>query len=253
LSLSSRLVGSFHCGLQSRLIPYSGKMRDGQCYWVAIQLGHFPTCNSRPRLQRHLLHGWRLLLPFGLMSVFRQSFVGERHNIRQAEIASRLGLIQVFEPHMSDGDIDYSQFTLLELEEALAGINRQRYPTNYANLRSAYEKKAAVMAPPAPEVETLDGASDREPSSDLWSRVWGSRPVVLAVGAACFWWSYDLFSHTDSCPSGGKLIGDLVAAACENFGPAAAAGIPFVFGVAFVVLAVRKGGPKTNNSFKPTR
>jgi hypothetical protein len=40
---------------------------------------------------------------------------------------------------MHDGDIDYSRYSLLELEEALAAINRHRYPRNYSKLRSAYE------------------------------------------------------------------------------------------------------------------
>jgi hypothetical protein len=142
---------------------------------------------------------------------------------------------------MSDGDIDYSKFTLLELEEALAGINRQRYPQNYANLRSAYEQRTAATAVPPPSATSTagDNVAPREPASDLWGRFWGSRPVVAIAGLACFWWAYDLFSHPDSCPSGRKLIGDLVKATCENFGQATAASIPFFLGVVSVVLAIR--------------
>jgi hypothetical protein len=51
---------------------------------------------------------------------------------------------------MRDGDIDYSRYTLLELEEALAGINRHQYPGNYANLRAAYERLTATFAPGSP-------------------------------------------------------------------------------------------------------
>ena len=40
---------------------------------------------------------------------------------------------------MRDGDIDYSRYTLIELEEALAGINENLYPRNFENLRFAYE------------------------------------------------------------------------------------------------------------------
>jgi len=45
---------------------------------------------------------------------------------------------------MRDGDIDYSKYTLLELEEALAGINKHLYPENHKNLRSAYAKAGAA-------------------------------------------------------------------------------------------------------------
>ena len=64
---------------------------------------------------------------------------------------------------MHDGDIDYSRYTLLELEEALAGINRDRYPRNFANLRSAYERLTSralaipdTQPPPAVEAEELE-------------------------------------------------------------------------------------------------
>jgi hypothetical protein len=53
---------------------------------------------------------------------------------------------------MQDGDIDYSRYSLLELEEALAGINRHRYPGNYANLRSAYERLTSRL-PEIPDPE----------------------------------------------------------------------------------------------------
>jgi len=48
---------------------------------------------------------------------------------------------------MHDGDIDYARYTLRELEEALAGINRHRYPRNYANLCVAYERVTSRPAP----------------------------------------------------------------------------------------------------------
>jgi uncharacterized RDD family membrane protein YckC len=38
---------------------------------------------------------------------------------------------------MNDGQIDYSSFTRRELVEALDGINREKYPRNYENLRKA--------------------------------------------------------------------------------------------------------------------
>ena len=141
---------------------------------------------------------------------------------------------------MSDGDIDYSRFTFRELEEALAGINRQRYPKNYANLRAAYEQRVSTSAAHSHATATAtDEASNKEPSEDLRGKFWGSRPLLGIVGVFCFWWAYDIFSHTNACPSGGKLIGDLVTATCENFGQTAAAGIPFFIGVVSVALAIR--------------
>lgn len=142
---------------------------------------------------------------------------------------------------MGDGDIDYSKFTLLELEEALAGINRQRYPKNYASLRSTYEQRTALIAvpPPSETAYPVDHSAHQEPATNLWGRFWGSRPIIGIVGVGSLWWAYDLFSHTGSCPFGGKLIGDLVKATCENFGQTVAAGIPFFLGIISVVLAIR--------------
>jgi hypothetical protein len=53
---------------------------------------------------------------------------------------------------MSDGNIDYSRYTLCELEEALAGINRHKYPKNHANLQAAYERLISAT-PVAPKTE----------------------------------------------------------------------------------------------------
>src|SRR5688500_649688 len=55
---------------------------------------------------------------------------------------------------MRDGDIDYSRYSLRELDEALTGINRHQYPRNYANLRSAYARLTTVVAP-EPEVSPV--------------------------------------------------------------------------------------------------
>ena len=65
---------------------------------------------------------------------------------------------------MRDGDIDYSKYTLIELEEALAGINRNRFPNNYANLRCAYRQLTKTL--PAPNVaEHVDGFNEAE---EVW-------------------------------------------------------------------------------------
>ena len=74
---------------------------------------------------------------------------------------------------MQDGDIDYSRYSLLELEEALAGINRNRYPGNYANLRSAYERLTSRPSPipePEPPAEVLEEALEPQPKFDANGR-----------------------------------------------------------------------------------
>lgn len=53
---------------------------------------------------------------------------------------------------MRDGDVDYSRYTLTELEEALAGIDKRQFPKNYANLLKAYEALDSVP-PAAPKVD----------------------------------------------------------------------------------------------------
>jgi hypothetical protein len=63
---------------------------------------------------------------------------------------------------MKDGDIDYSKYSLLELEEALAGINRQKYPRNFANLRSAYASLTSSLAAQEPPA-TVEYVEDDEP------------------------------------------------------------------------------------------
>ena len=61
---------------------------------------------------------------------------------------------------MRDGDIDYSRYTLRELEEALAGINPIKFPKNHANLRAAYEA-LKLARPSVPQAETK-AATDRD-------------------------------------------------------------------------------------------
>ena len=49
----------------------------------------------------------------------------------------------------SDGEIDYSDFTLEELIEARGSIDEKRYPKNLANLEAALEKLGGMPAEPA--------------------------------------------------------------------------------------------------------
>lgn len=59
---------------------------------------------------------------------------------------------------MSDGCIDYSGYTLRELEEALAGIDRERYPKNLAKLVAAYAELKSTQ-PTAPYATTASEAN----------------------------------------------------------------------------------------------
>jgi hypothetical protein len=62
---------------------------------------------------------------------------------------------------MHDGDIDYSRYTERELEEALAGIDRTRYPRNFANLASTYQ--ALTSKPVPPPADASPHAHEDEP------------------------------------------------------------------------------------------
>lgn len=80
---------------------------------------------------------------------------------------------------MNDGDIDYSRYTVAELREALAGIRRDVYPRNYANILaalSALEAAAAAAIPTVPEL-----ALDSGESEGLASR--GSRLGAILIDA----------------------------------------------------------------------
>jgi hypothetical protein len=146
---------------------------------------------------------------------------------------------------MRDGDIDYSKYTLLELEESLAGINKHKYPENYANLRTAYAQLTATLDR-QPEITVAEIATDDSESYEqVRERFFNSRPVAGVLGAVCLWWAYDLFTQLDSCPSGKRLTGAIVKAVCENLGHPAAECIPLFLGlmsVAYAVLPRRRAG-----------
>jgi hypothetical protein len=146
-----------------------------------------------------------------------------------------------------DGDIDYSRYTLLELEEALAGINKQQYPRNHANLCSSYErlkKSPGEAFQPTPTV-TVNDAAARKPGANLWKEFWGSRSIRAVMGAIFFGYAYYLFTQPDSCPSGRRFFSMIIKTVCENLGHEVAAGIPFTLGVILITFAIipkRSGG-----------
>lgn len=65
---------------------------------------------------------------------------------------------------MHDGDIDYSRYTVRELEEANSAIRPEQYPRNYAAMRAAYIRLTG-HAPPAPGTNVRDHI-EHDPDAD---------------------------------------------------------------------------------------
>lgn len=147
---------------------------------------------------------------------------------------------------MGDGDIDYCSYTLRELEEALDGINAQKYPQNYVNLCRAYERLAPGQSEAAsPDFVDAERPPDDDPGQGLWGGFWTSRPIAGLGDAGGFWWSYDLHTYLDDCLSGYRLLGVFVDSICGSFGPEVASVIPFLLGLfllAYAVLPRRQAG-----------
>jgi len=139
-----------------------------------------------------------------------------------------------------DGDIDYSRYTLIELEEALAGINENLYPRNFENLRFAYEQRSRAMAETVPQdTSTENHAARREsPAAHDWKQFWISRIVAGIGAAACIWWAIDLMTPPGACRPARKLIAQLINAACEHYGPTVAGGIALFLGLITAAYAV---------------
>jgi hypothetical protein len=53
---------------------------------------------------------------------------------------------------VKDGDVSYANYSMDELRQALASIDADKYPRNFANLRDALATRAAM---PATEVDKL--------------------------------------------------------------------------------------------------
>jgi hypothetical protein len=67
-----------------------------------------------------------------------------------------------------DGDIDYSKYSAEDLNEALARIDKQRFPVNYANLL----KEAASRSTNLKGVVNLDDRRSLRPSSFFTALPW---------------------------------------------------------------------------------
>jgi hypothetical protein len=92
---------------------------------------------------------------------------------------------------VKDGDVSYANYSMDELRQALASIDADRYPRNFANLRDALAARAAM---PATEVDKLredlvrgDATAQPEPpprpesASHLWSTL-ALSAVLLGYG-----------------------------------------------------------------------
>jgi hypothetical protein len=88
---------------------------------------------------------------------------------------------------MSDGDIDYSRYSLDELQEAFAGINEHQYPKKYANLRAAYGLKMQAR----PRSATGPAAIDAFETQPRANNAASGRHVVRRVTKA----NSDIFIH----------------------------------------------------------
>jgi hypothetical protein len=85
---------------------------------------------------------------------------------------------------MNDGDIDYSRYTLREMEEALAGINRSQYPRNHANLLAAYQSLTSTLPPSSATMAAEDVAefADEIPPQPRYDASGRYLPNHIAAG-----------------------------------------------------------------------
>ncbi len=82
----------------------------------------------------------------------------------------------------SDGEIDYSDFTVEELIEARGSIDEQRYPKNLANLEAALEKLGGMPGGPAFE----EVAVRQEAAKSTAKNAYYIAVSVLAIFAALY-------------------------------------------------------------------
>jgi len=75
---------------------------------------------------------------------------------------------------MEDGDIDYSRYTERELREALAGIRRDLYPKNHANILKALGVQAT-------RIEASSGVAEGMPEPTVAGMRLGSRGARLGA------------------------------------------------------------------------
>ena len=149
-----------------------------------------------------------------------------------------------------DGEIDYSKYTLRELQEALAGINRRHYPKNYSNLRSRYEHLTGTAVDlPSPHADTSDPVQSERTA---WDRFWSSRPIVGIGGAICLRWAFDLFTGMDSCSPGKKLVDSSSTLPARSLATRSQRAFHLPLGSFHWPTPYYRGGRLgPNNSFKP--
>jgi hypothetical protein len=83
---------------------------------------------------------------------------------------------------MEDGDIDYSRYTARELHEALAGISRDLYPQNYANILTALRALNDRVEVASIEPSVL--AQQASSGSQLITITQRARDIIFRTGIA---------------------------------------------------------------------
>jgi uncharacterized RDD family membrane protein YckC len=89
---------------------------------------------------------------------------------------------------MKDGDIDYSRYTARELHEALAGIRRDLYPRNYANILASLSvlNERMEVAPKAVEVAPVPSIVGAPPLASRGSRLGAATIDTIIMSAIEF-------------------------------------------------------------------
>jgi len=79
---------------------------------------------------------------------------------------------------MSDGQIDYSNYALPDLRQALGGMDRERYPINFANLQAEIARRKASGESAVEIAGTRTEPQGRSPAA----------PVFLGICWFVFFW-----------------------------------------------------------------
>jgi hypothetical protein len=100
-----------------------------------------------------------------------------------------------------DGEIDYSRYTARELHEALAGIRREEYPKNYANILAALSAVTEHVEDASVEdtAHEISVASSYSPLINITQRtrdiIFWSGMGLLIVGLAIVYWAFQRFDE----------------------------------------------------------
>ncbi len=84
-----------------------------------------------------------------------------------------------------DGNIDYSAYSVRELQEARSSISPEKYPENYSNLISEFDRRDLKYSEPVSvqeaEPQTSSKVSSRQVKSPIATRLTGLVTMVFGV------------------------------------------------------------------------